>query len=411
MRNWYFFALVAATVATFLLNLPNVSLVVLVMTLGIAAPLILPMPMVCLCLWAALPSVVLADFPRWRIWSRVFSICVVGLVILGPGFIADWEAAADVASREIAGRTPETFKTPIGIEIVRPAVGSLGSAASENKPDIFLQKQPCFDLCERLLTGGNVAWIRLILTRDMVGASSGESRAFLTPGAPGQCQEIDGDFSPDQRCALFSADTGAPADLTLVLTEKTSSYSRLHSLTPYVPSGYRSASAYRGAVRAGVAIFHLEQVFYERPFGFLGFNVGSLGGGDRGGGFMWDRKLASTDPIELTSALQDLGLPLGPVRTRGATSAGAVKGASVLPTPNAQDAAYVASLLSTGPEMGYDYSGAYALMIGTWYEGLESKEKLTAADKSIFCASLQDHRFSSSRPKDEVMSKHKIVCS
>lgn len=409
MRNFYFFALVTATVGTFLLSLPDVALYVLIMTVGISAPLVIPLPMVCLCLWAALPSVILAGRPRWRIWSPIFSILLLLLVVFGPGLVADWEAGKDVAKREIAARTLETFRAPFGVEIVRPAPGSFRFEASKRPLDIFLQQNPCFDLCERLLTGGQVAWVRLIITGDMVGKTPGESRAFLIPGTPDQCRDTDSDFPADQRCALFSADTGAPAGLTLVLTE-TSSYSSVHSLTPYAPSRYRSASAYRGSSRAGTSLFHREQVFYERPLGFLIFNGGSLGGGERGGGFTWDRKMASTTPIELASALQGLGLTLGPVRTRVPASTVATDVAAVVPTPDAQDAAYIASLLSTGPEIGYEYSAVYSFMIGTWYEGLLAKVELTSSDMSIFCASLKDHRLLPARSKDKVISRHKIVC-
>ncbi|MCD2175312.1 hypothetical protein [Rhizobium sp. C4] len=409
MRNFYFLALVTATVATFLLSLPYVALYVLIMTVGITAPLVIPLPMVCLCLWAAFPSVMLAGRPRWRTWSPIFSILLLVLVIFGPGLVADWEAGKDVAKREIAARTPEIFRAPFGVEIVRPASASLRFEASKRPLDIFLQQNPCFDLCERLLTGGQVAWVRLIVTGDMVGKTPGESRAFLIPGTPDQCRDIDRDFPADQRCALFSADTGAPAELTLVLAE-TSSHSSFDSLTPYAPSRYRSASAYRGNTRAGTSLFHREQIFYERPLGFLVFNVGSLGAGERGGGLTWDRKMASTSPIELASALQGLGLPLGPVRTRGPALTGATNETAVVPTADAQDAAYVASLLSTGPEIGYEYSAAYSFMIGTWYEGLLAKAELTSSDSSIFCASLKDHRLLPARSKDNVISRHKIVC-
>ena len=138
-------------------------------------------------------------------------------------------------------------------------------------------------------------------------------------------------------------------------------------------------------------VFRAVQPFYSRPNGLVAFDPGGLGNGTAGGGFLLDRSRAITPPIDLAAGATALGLPLGPPRPLPPKTPGTEANIFIAPPPDAQEAAYVASLVALGPSPDpRGRSNAFAQVVNGWHERLRWKKPITAADRAIFCASFLD---------------------
>jgi hypothetical protein len=91
-------------------------------------------------------------------------------------------------------------------------------------------------------------------------------------------------------------------------------------------------------------------------------------------GFLFARTRAITPPIDLAVAVAALGLPLGPQRKLPPKTPGTEQNIFFAPPPDAQDAAYVASLLALGPSPDpRDRSNAFAQEVNGWHGRLRWK--------------------------------------
>lgn len=112
--------------------------------------------------------------------------------------------------------------------------------------------------------------------------------------------------------------------------------------------------------------------------------------GDVGGGFALCRTRAVTPPIDFAAAITGLGLSLGPPRPIPPKTQGTENKPRIAPPPDAQDAAYVASLLALGPSLDPRIRSNAVAQIVTGWQGRLQWKPITEADRVILCASLQD---------------------
>ncbi|MES2541022.1 MAG: hypothetical protein V4583_10635 [Pseudomonadota bacterium] len=140
---------------------------------------------------------------------------------------------------------------------------------------------------------------------------------------------------------------------------------------PLEEIGYRTATANAGASIDAMVLFRGVQLFYKRPNGLVVLDPGDLNG-DAGGGFALWRKRAVTPPIDLATAITGLGLALGPPRPIPPKKPGTETRDWIAPPPDAQDAAYVASLLALGPSPNPRIrSNAVAQIVKGWQGKLQ----------------------------------------
>jgi hypothetical protein len=151
--------LLAALFAFFALQnaVPEILLVVLIFTLGLALPLLF-LNTVLLYLLAAWP-VLLVWRATPRNWAAIgLAACVVPVVAFGSPFLSERLAhrkAERVLATDAAGTLAET---PKSVEIV--ATGGARAAGSSGPT----AHAPCEALCQRLLLGGDVARVRVSRT-------------------------------------------------------------------------------------------------------------------------------------------------------------------------------------------------------------------------------------------------------
>lgn len=410
MRKVYFVVLFAVSLTALVFSAPGIGLVALLFTFGLAIIVLAPLPYLLVGLWSILPCILFWRSPVLRWVLLLLGVFAGSWVFLGPPKISDKRLQADLSAQEDVLPTPINISNPIGIEIHRRASRHSDLYVSSAKSGAFYGSQVCFELCERLLTGGDVAWVRIVVTDDAYGNHRARTHALLVPGQPDTCSRLNTDRINDGLCAMFSPDHGHASDLTIVLNEGRTDW-RAKRFAPYQLMGLRTAEARLGNGLEGPILFKLSQLFHERPTGHISIDFGNLGGGDHGGGFQLVRARASSPPIDLAAAVSALSIKLGPVREPLPKSPGTERNSFIAPPPDAQDAIYAASLVAVGPGLRPTrYSNAFQGVINDWHSRLRWKTILSNEDKRIFCETVQDNRIENLFWDDQVIRKHGVRC-
>ena len=233
------------------------------------------------------------------------------------------------------------------------------------------------------MTGGDVAWVRIVLRDAAFANDKAETRSLC----------------PSQRCRLPRAQRRLPGQGVdvhpLRARGRAASRSgpgpsgrpraedRAAAAWPLEEIGYRKATANTGDSIDAPVLFRGVQLFHKRPNGLVVLVQGDFNGA---ASRLW-RKRAVIPPIDLAAAITGLGLSLArtiPVKTPGTENKPWIG-----PPPDAQDAAYVASLLALRPSPNPRIrSNAVAQIVTGWQGKLQYKKPITEADRVILCASL-----------------------
>ena len=321
---------------------------------------VLPSCIVAVFLWALLPAALARH--SWAVWPlALIGVLAAAAVYVGPPLIADRQAeTARAALGEIAP-LPLSIALPAGIEFRRPLQQKFYHARAVAQFDRTI----CPELCERLLLGGDIAWIRVVVTDDRDGDQSVKTSTLVTTAQGADCVTLHPDLSPTEACLLFRADHGLPADLVLEIQDR-----------PQQPSGvvYRQNGYRLVQVSAGAGpVLRRIQVFHDRPT-FLGLS----------------RQRTATEPPDLLQDLATLGLTMAPPLARTPRPPFWKRSVFLKMPPEPQDTAYVRSLLTAWPDTRF--SIAYTLFVAAWQEALANSESLTETEVSTFCAILRDPR-------------------
>jgi hypothetical protein len=407
----YFGILIAITMIALVLAIPGVALLAALFTFGLAAVFLIPLPFILVALWSILPAVLFWRIPIVRWPLLIAGIIGTASLYLLPPHLAELELSADLAVQNNFLPNSLGSNGLVGVEIRRSVSANANFRAAGKASSAFYSAKPCFELCERLLTGGDVAWVRIVLTNDAYANDRARTHAILAPGNPMQCASINADFPPGESCALYAPDHGELADLTITLEDRQISWGG-DNFTPYQPIGYRVATGHNGSDDKSPILFHQTQIFYERPTGMVSYDFGSLGRGDSGeGGFEFVRSRQASKPVDLISIANLMGLALGPTIELQPKTPGTEDNRFIAPPPDAQDAAYVASLINAGPSHNpTQFSNAFAQVINDWHRRLRWKSSLSEADRTIFCRTLFDRRIANLFWEDQVIRKHGGAC-
>lgn len=362
------------TVLTGIMAVPGVAIMVMLVTLGLTYPLLFILPMATILLWALLPAV--RAHGSWHRWPALaLGLALPVSLLLLPG-MADRKAQRLIEAKGLVSAQPASFSRPSGVEIIRNVTDG---------------EAPCFDICERLLTGGDVAWVRIVLRDDAFANAKAVTSARFVLAKDADCHALNSDFAADgSSCILFAPDDGQEAALVLDIQDERVRKDRAAAAWPLEETSYRTSTAHAGNGTDGPILFRGVQLVYERPNGLIVLDTGDFDR-DFGGGFALWRKRAVTPPIDLAAAFTGLGLALGPPRPIPPKTPGTETKGWIGPPPDAQDAVFVASLLALGPSLAPNSrSNAFAQVVTGWQRKLQWKKPITEADRVILCASLQD---------------------
>jgi len=403
----YLLFLVACTTLTFLLMIPGIAVRAVLFTFGLAIPLLFLLLFATILLWMLLPAAI-----YWRTGAR-WPLVAVGLaaavlLLALPQLLADRAAARLVAEVGIIPPAALHLDSPVGVEIIRDRRHNADFYGQTAAQSAFYGDAPCFDLCERLLLGGKVAWVRIVLRDDAFENTRTRTRALFVTAPGAACNAANPDLPTTAPCVLFAPDHGQRAGLTLDLADQRIWADEQRAGWPLQEIGTRTATAYLG-VDPSTAIFRARQVFHDRPTWLIGFDLGRRANGSRGGVAML-RQRSATAHIDLATALSAMGFPLAPERKLFPKAPGTEDNRFTEPPRDAQDAAYVVSMLATGPEGTPTFSNAFAQVVNGWQQRLRRKPELSAGERSIFCASLDDPRIGNFAWSDQVIDRHDLTC-
>ena len=218
MVRAHFVLLAVCSVLTLVFAIPGITLVVLIFTFGLTYPLLFALPTATILLWALLPAV-LARNSRLRWPALALGLALPASTFLLPG-MADREAEAMIAASSPVAPQPVTLVAPVGVEIIRNARHAPDLWNVDRVRSDFYGEAPCFDICERLLTGGKVAWVRIVLRDDAIGNDEAVTSARFVKATDSTCHAASADFPETvATCVLFSPDDGEAADLLLDLKD------------------------------------------------------------------------------------------------------------------------------------------------------------------------------------------------
>ncbi|MES2816642.1 MAG: hypothetical protein V4720_17205, partial [Pseudomonadota bacterium] len=110
------------------------------------------------------------------------------------------------ADLEANGSTqPASFDRPLGVEIIRNVTHSPDFYSFDGVQSGFYGEAPCFDICERLLTGGDVAWVRIVLRDDAFANDKAETCAGFVLVRAADCHAFSIDFpAKGSTCIRFA---------------------------------------------------------------------------------------------------------------------------------------------------------------------------------------------------------------
>jgi len=406
-RPSYLRFLAISTGLLLILMIPGLSLVLVIFTLGLGFPFLYILPLAVLLQWLLLPAVFLRK-AVWRVGFVLLALVVAALLLAVPQPLAD--RLAERARDDLEPIASQAFVRAgaIGVEIHR----SVAQDPNLQAPDAPIQTTPwppCFDLCERLLTGGDVAWVRIVLTDDKIGSEPAPSHRLFVARTGRDCAAANADLPASAACILMAPDHAEPADLVFEF-EETFLWARQRKPGFAQVYGHRSVTARAGPAPEAEVLFRTVQVFYMRPSGLVRLAPGSLGTGDNGGGIEFVRYRAATLAQDLMGAVTGLGLALGPARVPLPKSPGTESNRFIAPPPDAQDAAYVASLLVVGTGEGAVFSEAYRRLVNDWHDRLRWKDPVSSAERGIFCATLADGRLGKMFWVDQLLRKPALEC-
>lgn len=390
MVRAYFILLWVCTGLTLVFAIPGITMLALIFTFGLAYPLLFALPMATILLWSLLPAVLTRN--SWLRWPALaVGLALPASLLFLPG-MADREAAALIAAKVPVAPQPIPLALPVGVEIIRQVSHAPDLWNADGVQSALYGQTLCFDICERLLTGGGASWVRIVLSDDAFANDKAVTSARFIRASDAACHAASADFPAEgSTCILFVPDDGQAAALVLDLNDDRIRRKRATAAWPLEEIGYRTATAHAGSSAEAPVIYRAVQLFYSRPKGAVMFEAGSLGTGNSGGGFALARSRAITPPIDLAAAVTAFGFPLGPPRLPLPKTPGTKDNVFIAPPPGAQDAVYVASLLALGPSPDpRGRSNALAQVVNDWHQRLRWKKPITEADQAIFCASLLD---------------------
>ena len=135
-------------------------------------------------------------------WLVATSLIAVALYVLPILYIAQERLAV----------VPTPVNSADLMPLPEAGIGSLEMVLSDNRSDLH----GCQTLCQQLLIGGNIQWMRMASAPD---ARLLQRSIVYYRAAPAECLAMDNRFPPDGICLLARPDDGAKADLQLHLTE------------------------------------------------------------------------------------------------------------------------------------------------------------------------------------------------
>lgn len=315
MPVWFVGAAIVAGVGALLAQSGDLVLISTLYSFGVMIPIWYLAANLWWMLIVALPLVLLAQRGRWLVGAAGSLAVFLGLVALVQAHVARQEAAL-----------PALVRQPVQKAAGQPASVELVYTPSETP------MRDCDSLCERLLTGPDIQWVRVV---------RGDDRLVYFRAPPAQCDGA-------EPCLLPRADTGDAADLRVDWPMEGNGFDPVVPPTGSLKVTVLAALTLtdrRGA--APVVLGRQALLQWQTPtLGLLSPGMTALGSGRKSDGLSLPSKTESAGEIDPARFLQEAGLTLGPERDVVPQNLNLG-----YPAPRPADAALVAALVDMTPSV------------------------------------------------------------
>lgn len=283
---------------TLVMAIPDVGSSVMLMTLGLGAPLVFSGTGVLYALCA---------FPLPFLWDEEPNGPLVGAMLAGalivicaftPYFLGPRWAETMAQGFRAADHSPTDPVGAATIEIRRP---------SQSFDHTFAGQEACGAECRGVLSEGAVRWVRVVMVD--AWAHKQESSTFYRALHGGECAVPGGSNSEGAICVVMAPDTGEAAELTIEFETPPSVGGGATELA--VLRGARAVVAYRTQAGRAEEVLRQTEVTFETPDWptLLGPQFQGL----HSHGIDMVRKSTSINPITLGGVLTQLGYSVAPL--------------------------------------------------------------------------------------------------
>lgn len=296
MRRLYFKLLIISGGLTLVLGIKDLSVAILMLTLGLAFPLLFS-PTLFLYLLCLFPAVYLWN-TRLKAKASLVSLALIFLAGFAPPLLSQME------QRKVETDLAELSRVPSGkfaartLELLKPASFNANIIRG-------FENEACDRVCHSLIENNEVDWVRV---KSAVPADRKRPNAFdvtlFTTGSGSDCNVPGGSAQVPSHCVLVRPNNDATAGLTIRLEDGYGD-GRAAPDDQRQPNmrGWRRISAYVGAPEQPV--LRLQEQNYERIW--MPSIVGPSFSGMASSGFEFWREGIRLNPLEYEAAYRMLG--------------------------------------------------------------------------------------------------------
>jgi len=398
MRRAYFIFLGVSIAMTLILLTPWVGIIVaflwgfLFLGTGTMQISILFAPTAAIGLLSLLPLALMRGTPTRRWLATLATVALAAAILFGPNYFARNQAASHLANAPQQPAQAITGALPAGVEFIR----TLRPRTNYQRNPVF-NANPCDNICQGLLLGGDVDWVRIRPPDDALGNDRVDTTQLFTLAEGPECNSLYAPMPIDRPCIVFRDDTMGNADLVVDIrkTQEQGSWGK-PDLSRVTPGGQRVAQARFGPGKDAPIAFLHTQVFYQIIDWKLGVEIGRP---DTFGSIGYAPASKRSPAIDIPGELTRLGLTLTPPNQRTKPSNGQ-NSWSVRANPwqnvlDPQQSVLVASLLQTTPQGGdapRKFANAKSSLVSDWLSVVLLFDTIPDEDLRIICAIKADNR-------------------
>jgi len=348
---------------------------------------ILFMPTLTLVLLGLLPLVLLWRTPsrRW-LGLLIAPILPLAVLVLPP-------ALAQPQQQTMLQDIPRQNATPIdttqikGVEIQRAVTPNPTMPRGQ-----LFSRNLCGDICEQLLLGGAIDWVRVIPVNDSISRVPIRTSALFRRADAPACQALNPDMPDNTPCILYQNDAPDPAQLLITINEGTTHEARFWrdtNIGGLRRRGIRLVQAILPSQSEPQTLFIQSQLFYQTPQPMIISGTGQRADGQIGPGWFYVRETRNTADIDLAGQIATLGLTLAPPRTGKTTE-------PEQPTPpKPWLTTQIISLMNTDPAgdaSSNNFADAKLGQIDSWLSRANTLQTFSPSQTRLLCRLQTDPR-------------------
>lgn len=341
----------------------DLSYAVALYTLGLGFLVAQVLPATAMILLIFLPLVALWHRPRTR-----FPLAMMA-VFLPPFAYAPMTLQTNAALARSVASLPSVPLRPIAAEVSSVEVqrdtltGNIGFFSLGDDAEL------CDVLCEKLIYGRSVDWVRVV---------HGEKSAVFRLGKGAACHALNPEMPADRPCLLYGNDMGAPADLVL-------KHTRLADPSDQPDGDLRIVGQQRiVGTLADATVLDRTQLIYMRPMPIPVYRD-ILGDARDPFVLTWKKRPTVSAPMDIDGALAEMGVRLISGRPKATQPPGIIDG---LTPPEPWQTTQVVGLIAMAQNHQPDgrLTDVQIRLVRGWFIRLTNAVSVGHGERLVICA-------------------------